>query len=360
MSKLYMALQVLKFMAQFVPQPKRPTPDWSRLQDASARLHRTPSLANIAEPAVTSASPVAVSARIAMPTTVETVDELKRRLGKELYRMELDLLGGGRIAGKSCDCLSGKHHLGLEATAEELIPMDGNLAYGQILSWLDSHKEEFEPEEIEKRPPEYYQAMAQDVRRFRKDIMGTESPSAMLTEGERSRVLAQINPAALPKAVPGIPVIPEVAGFVAAFDRSYAKSFAGMPEVPPDHHIGLRGIAEQLGMDFKSPAFKSRVEKLVEEGTFTFAPAREAKNNLLIRMPGILHEQSIGLAAKRPMAKVTPITRESPQFPKREEALRDLGEYKVVEYHDDGDLTVTSQGRLYVVTTEGQTFEQVV
>jgi len=222
MSKLYMALQVLKFVAQFVPQPKRPTPDWSRLQDASARLHRTPSLANIAEPAVTSASPVAVSARIAMPTTAETVDELKRRLGKELYRMELDLLGGGRIAGKSCDCLSRKHHLGLEATAEELIPMDGNLAYGQIMSWLDSHKEEFEPEEIEKRPPEHYQAMAKEVRRFRKDIMGTENPGAMLTEGERSRVLAQINPAALPKAVPAIPAaraVPEEVTYTLMFTR---------------------------------------------------------------------------------------------------------------------------------------------
>lgn len=192
MGKLYVALQVLKFMAQFVPQPKRPTPDWSRLQEASARLHGMPLVADRAEPTVAPASPVAVSARIAMPTTAETVDELKRRLGKELYRMELDLLGGGRIAGKSCDCLSAKHHLGLEATAEELIPMDSNPVYLQVISWLNGHQTEFEPEEIAKRPPEYYQGLAQDVRRFRKEVMGTEYLGAMLTEEERARAHALI------------------------------------------------------------------------------------------------------------------------------------------------------------------------
>lgn len=42
---------------------------------------------------------------IAMPTTEETVAELKRRLAKEIYAFEKDLLAGGRIAGKPCDCL---------------------------------------------------------------------------------------------------------------------------------------------------------------------------------------------------------------------------------------------------------------
>jgi len=43
----------------------------------------------------------------ALPNTAETTTELRRRLGKELYRMELDLVGGGRIAGKPCDCQPG-------------------------------------------------------------------------------------------------------------------------------------------------------------------------------------------------------------------------------------------------------------
>ena len=35
-----------------------------------------------------------------LPTTGETGDELRRRVGKELYKFEVDLLGGARIAGK--------------------------------------------------------------------------------------------------------------------------------------------------------------------------------------------------------------------------------------------------------------------
>jgi len=46
-------------------------------------------------------------------------------------------------------------------------------------------------------------------------------------------------------------------------------------------------------------------------------------------------------------------------FPKREAALRSFGLYKVMEYHDDGDLTVKSRGKLFVVTTEGLVFRRV-
>ena len=61
--------------------------------------------------------PQSLSQPSALPTTEERHrPELRRRLGKELYRMELDLMGGGRIAAKPCDCLSHKHTLGLEAT----------------------------------------------------------------------------------------------------------------------------------------------------------------------------------------------------------------------------------------------------
>lgn len=109
-----------------------------------------------------------------LPTTSETVYELKRRLTKELYRMELDLMGGGRIAGKPCDCLSGKHHYGLEATAEELIPMDNNPVYGQIINWLKAHEAEFEPSAILQHEPEHYQGLAREVRGFRKEVLGTE------------------------------------------------------------------------------------------------------------------------------------------------------------------------------------------
>jgi hypothetical protein len=44
---------------------------------------------------------------------------------------------------------------------------------------------------------------------------------------------------------------------------------------------------------------------------------------------------------------------------KQDDALRCLGEHKVVQQHDDGDLTVQSGKDLYVVTTDGKVFQEV-
>ena len=46
------------------------------------------------------------------------------------------------------------------------------------------------------------------------------------------------------------------------------------------------------------------------------------------------------------------------RFPKRTGALNKLGVYDVVHVHDDGDLTVRSRDKLYVVTTDGEVFRQ--
>lgn len=127
-----------------------------------------------------------------MPTTKETVEELKRRLAKELYRLELDLANGGRIAGKPCDCLGKKHHLGIEATAEELMAYERNPVYNQVITWLNRNAADFEPAEIAKHPEEYYQRLIPDVRNFRKDVMGTENPIAILTNGEKHAALEKI------------------------------------------------------------------------------------------------------------------------------------------------------------------------
>lgn len=43
----------------------------------------------------------------------------------------------------------------------------------------------------------------------------------------------------------------------------------------------------------------------------------------------------------------------------QEQALRRLGNYKIVQQHDDGDLTVKSNEILYVVTTDGKIFMEV-
>lgn len=105
-----------------------------------------------------------------LPTTPETITELKTRLAKQLIGMEMDLMGGGRIAGKPCDCLGGKHNLALETTAEELIPMDSDPTYSKIIEWLHSHKEELKPAGIAKHPPEYYHKLSGEIREFRKHI----------------------------------------------------------------------------------------------------------------------------------------------------------------------------------------------
>ena len=46
------------------------------------------------------------------------------------------------------------------------------------------------------------------------------------------------------------------------------------------------------------------------------------------------------------------------KFPKRDEALKKLGKFTIAEVHSDGDLTVRSADKLYVVTTDGKIFEQ--
>ncbi|MFA5391742.1 MAG: hypothetical protein WC331_10010 [Candidatus Omnitrophota bacterium] len=117
---------------------------------------------------------------IEMPTTAETIAMLKDRLGKELYRIELDLQNGGRIAGRPCDCLSKKHRLGIEATAEELMSYERSPVYGQIVAWLDEHAPSFDPKVIAKTPASYYQQLTPDVRDFRKQVMGTEDLGSIL------------------------------------------------------------------------------------------------------------------------------------------------------------------------------------
>jgi len=110
-----------------------------------------------------------------LPTTEETVVELKRRLGKELYRFELDLVGGCKIAGRACDCCGDKHNFGIEATAEELIPMDRDPTYGEVISWLNANRGKMT---VEASASGIYDAeypeMARQIQEFRKRVMGTE------------------------------------------------------------------------------------------------------------------------------------------------------------------------------------------
>jgi hypothetical protein len=47
------------------------------------------------------------------------------------------------------------------------------------------------------------------------------------------------------------------------------------------------------------------------------------------------------------------------RFPARDKAMAQLGSPKVLQVHDDGDLTVQSSKGIFVVTTEGGMYEQV-
>ena len=122
-----------------------------------------------------------------LPTKEETTAELKRRLGKELYRAELDLSSKLRIAGKPCDCLDSKHTLGLEAAAEELIAQEpGNPVYTEILQWIKNNHPKVTIEAIVSgQYDSEYPQMASEFKGFRKRIMGTTSLTAMIESKEQ-------------------------------------------------------------------------------------------------------------------------------------------------------------------------------
>jgi hypothetical protein len=137
----------------------------------------------VPQPAAIAVKPVSETQRpsISLPTREETARELRRRLAKELYKAELDLAGGLKIAGKSCDCLSNKHTLLLEAAAEELISQDpSNPVYLEIIQWVKDNGHKVTVEAIQSgKYKEEYRVMASQFKDLRKRVMGTAAPSDM-------------------------------------------------------------------------------------------------------------------------------------------------------------------------------------
>jgi len=141
---------------------------------------------------ITAKQEVAVSvpapaARRDLPTREETTQALKRRLGKELYRAELDLSNKLRIAGKPCDCLEQKHTLMLEAVAEELIAQEpDNPAYFEIIDWIKQNQSKVSIDAISTgQYDDEYPRMAAEFKGFRKRIMGTTVLTAMVEPKEQ-------------------------------------------------------------------------------------------------------------------------------------------------------------------------------
>ncbi|GAH71010.1 unnamed protein product, partial [marine sediment metagenome] len=129
----------------------------------------------------------ALAARYDLPTSEETAQALKRRLGKELYRAELDLSNKLRIAGKPCDCLESKHTLLLEAAAEELIAQEpDNPVYFEIIDWIKQNQPKVTIEAISTgKYDDEYPHMAAEFKGFRKRILGTTVRTAMVEPKEQ-------------------------------------------------------------------------------------------------------------------------------------------------------------------------------
>lgn len=106
------------------------------------------------------------------PTTGETVGVVKEDLLNQIDQLSFDLMRGGRIAGKSCDCFL-KHGRNIEALSKELASIKYDPTYTGLTDWVESHRGEFTPEAIEGHEVEYYRALIPELRTFRKKIEGT-------------------------------------------------------------------------------------------------------------------------------------------------------------------------------------------
>lgn len=121
-------------------------------------------------PAEASLLPSTLPAPMQLASTPDTVKRLRERLAEELYRMQLDLEDGAHIGGVPCDCLDGKHKLGLRATAKELLAMDSSPVPQQVLEWLETHEGELSPQAIHQYGPDHYKKLAGDMRELRKNL----------------------------------------------------------------------------------------------------------------------------------------------------------------------------------------------
>ena len=159
------------------PNPKVEPPEAESPEEAFQRLYGQPTTEQqlklkAAEKAMEAVDQELKARNLELPTEEETTKELRRRLGKEIYRLELDLQSRLKIAGKPCDCAGKKHNLGLEATAEELIGKEPhNTVYPEIIDWLRVNEAKMTLRaSASGQYDNEYPAMAKAISRFRKRI----------------------------------------------------------------------------------------------------------------------------------------------------------------------------------------------
>ncbi len=128
-------------------------------------------------PPASTSKPAPESAPLELPTEAETVVELKRRLGKEIAKAEIDLTNKLKIPSKdgkmlACSCLDQKHNLVIEGAAEELIPKEPkNTVYQEVIDWFKANQPIMTARaSASGQYDEKYLAMAGELGEFRRRI----------------------------------------------------------------------------------------------------------------------------------------------------------------------------------------------
>ncbi len=95
----------------------------------------------------------------------------------ELLQFQDDLLAKCKIAGKACDCCGGKHPKALKAKCLELMTLDTDLVYRDIIAWVDANFGKFSAESSASGEFDTWYATdaVRAVRDFRKRVEGTEA-----------------------------------------------------------------------------------------------------------------------------------------------------------------------------------------
>lgn len=119
-------------------------------------------------------------------TTEETIAYQRRELGKELLLLEAHLREGCRIpptTGEPCDCCSPKHTVTIEALALETYGITGEPIYQELAKWAEEIERKTTIPEIESGRHNYGGDAVQG-RKYRKEILGSESLGALLSPSE--------------------------------------------------------------------------------------------------------------------------------------------------------------------------------
>ena len=114
-------------------------------------------------------------------STEETVAYQNREIAKNLIVLEKHYAQKLTIAGKKCDCGSGRHLLAIESLAEETISMiDNPDIYYRLLDWV----KEVSPKSTDQaaKSGQYdneYPVFSRQARDFRKGLIGSLEPSVL-------------------------------------------------------------------------------------------------------------------------------------------------------------------------------------